>query len=165
MAKSYKRLIRMEQAVRLESKGIYKDVEIAAMLGVTTAGLAQIKADPDYATVRERFLNKVITALDEEIGEDVKALRARAKAAVPRALQVLIDNLDNPDPKVALRASEQILNRDGRLAEISKSSISFTETEATLGKIDEEVANKLVAAKVSAQGKQSGGTQGSSTIQ
>src|ERR1700675_900963 len=90
MAKSFGRILKMEKAARLESLG-WKDAEIARHLGVTTAGLAMVKQDPDYAGVRNRILTGVISELDASMIDDLQYQREKIRSMMPVALDGLYE--------------------------------------------------------------------------
>lgn len=139
--------------MRLEAAG-YTDIKVASMLKMLPAGLATLKQDPDYGLVRERILRQVITELDTELSDDREMFRAKLKSFVPLALDNLLLALKDKDPKVYLRASEQVLNRDGNLAEVSRIGLP-TEGQGGFAstKIDDEVATDLIKAFGAAHGK------------
>lgn len=58
-------------------------------------------------------LKELRTAREAELGTTLKNSRLQLETALPRAVQVMTDLLDSPDPKVRLRAAAQICDRGG----------------------------------------------------
>jgi len=145
MAIQFKRYVKMERAVRLEALG-KTDAEIAFHLSMSQAGLAQLKRDPQYSQIRTRVATGVISEADSELSNDLKLQRQRVRDLVPLALDALYDAVTCTDRKIKLSAASQILNRDGRLAEVSRIGLP-TEDQGGAGNItDHQTAADLVAA-------------------
>ena len=145
MAKSYKRIINMEKAARLESLG-WRDVEIARQIGLTPAGLAMVKQDPDYASVRDRIKTGVISVLDEDMKDDLLYQRERIRGMMPVALDGLYElAIQTKNDRVRLTACAEIMDRDGRLAKVQRIGLP-TEDQGGIGVVDDETADALVAA-------------------
>lgn len=139
---NFKTVIRLEKVVALEAKGLL-DAEIAFQVGITPAGLATLKRNPLYKSIRTRALTGVIGAVDEEIAGSIEYQHQRLREMVPTALQKLADHLLNPDPKVSLSAIGEVLDRDGKLAKVSRIGAP-TEMQGGAG-IDTTRADALVA--------------------
>lgn len=146
MATAFKTRMRMERAARMEALG-HSDVEIALQIGLTPAGLATLKQDPDYGAIRLSVMNGIIASFDEEVGEDIKQMRQKVRAAVPAALQAIIDTIHSKDPKLRLQAAGELLDRDGRLVKASRNIVATPEEHANcITSKDDEIASELVSA-------------------
>lgn len=144
-AKSFKARIRMEKVARLEAAGL-ADAEIAAHVGITTAALAGIKTRPEYKVLVRQVATGVISQYDEQLAANSDFQRARLQSMVPPALDALFKAVTNPiDQRLAVEAAKQILDRDGRLAQVSRIGLAapnqggFAATQK-----DVEAANSIV---------------------
>lgn len=142
MAKAYKRLIRIEKAVRLEAC-LYTDAEIAQHLNLTPAGLAQVKLDPDYDSVRRRIRDGIASETDNIISREGDYVRDRIREMVPAALDSLYKAAISNNEHIRLRAATQILNRDGRVAEVSRIGLPTEDQGGAGTKIDDDIAAAL----------------------
>jgi hypothetical protein len=89
------------------------DTRIAAALGLTYAGLAQLKQRPEYRQVEQEILQGTITRWDEELAGDVVALRQEFAVAVPASMRTLLDAvMQKKDLKSSIEAAKEILDRD-----------------------------------------------------
>lgn len=116
---NWKTAVRIEKAVQLEASGL-PDADICLMLGLTPAGLTTMKRSPAYQAVRIRIKTGIVSQLEQGLAEEQEYLKTKVKEAVPAALQVLVDNLKNPDPKVRHNAATDLLDRDGHFAKVSR---------------------------------------------
>lgn len=146
--KVFKKRMRMEQVARLESLG-FPDVTIAEQVNLTPAGLATLKNSIDYKRLRVTIASGVLSQLDANIDTSFEMVKERITQMVPPALNALFDAVTQvQDPKLRLQAATQILDRDGRLAEVKRIGLP-TEAQGGIGcKItdkDDEAANALLA--------------------
>lgn len=146
MAKSFKRRIRMEKAIYMEANG-FKDREIANVLRLSKGGLAQLKRDPEYQGLRVQLASGVVSEFNKDIALDRTFLREKLKEMVPVALQGLYEAATNKrNERVRFEACKTILNREGTLAEVSKSTVVVQDERTTISKADDEAADALVKA-------------------
>lgn len=154
MAIQFRRILKMEKAARMEGQGL-PDPDIAQHLGLTYAGLAQLKQDPDYGDVRRRILTGVCSHLDTELADDINYHKQRIKEMLPAALDGLYElAIQDNDKRLKLSACESILDREGKLAKVSRIGLP-TEAQGGVGTpIDDDVANQLVNVLVAAKQQQ-----------
>ena len=135
----------MEKAARLESLG-WRDAEIARQLGITPAGLAMVKQDPDYASVRDRIKTGVCSLLDENLKDDLQFQREKIRSMMPVALDGMYElAIQTKNERVRLAACAEIMDRDGRMAKVSRIGLP-TEDQGGVGQIDDETADALIIA-------------------
>jgi hypothetical protein len=104
--------IKIPQIVRWRVAGI-TDKRIAAMLGMTPSGLAQILATPEYIEEEAAYLNGHLTAMDRAMAGKIEAIHQSCRQAVPAALRALVDTVtQRRDLKAAMTAAKEILDRD-----------------------------------------------------
>lgn len=140
---SFKRQIRMQRAINLE-KALYKDAEIAVFLGITPAGLAQMKADPEYVLLRMQAMSGVITEAEELYLKEAEYKHDQLRALVPQALQNLFDLARSQNEHVKLKATSEILDREGTLAKVSRIGLATADQGGAGTVIDDEIANNLL---------------------
>lgn len=80
--------------------------------------------------------------LENVIQEESEKLRAGLASMVPRALEVLNTSLSDSEGQIALRAAQEILDRDGRMPKVSRIQTSI-ETENPLGDVDADTVNEF----------------------
>jgi hypothetical protein len=138
---------RTETAVRLFIANPHlTDAEIAEHIGLTPGGFAQMKQRPEYTNLLRQYTSQILSETDFELGQDYKSMMERHRSEVPVALQALYGLVQSRDEKVKLRAIEQVLNRDGRFAEVSRIGMATTEQGGFVSPADANIANNLVAA-------------------
>lgn len=140
---NYKTVLRIEQAVFLESKG-FSDADIAKHIGLTTGGLATLKRNPLYASVRIRTATGTIGELQQGLADNADYLRDRLKAMLPKALDNIQEAINSPDPKRKDTMSLEVLDRDGHLAKVSRIGLP-TESQGGSG-VNFETADAMLAA-------------------
>lgn len=146
MANYFKRKLRMEKCARLEAQGI-PDKVIAAMLRLSRGGLATLKRDPAYANIRVAIATGVVAEMDTDLAENREFLKTQLKQMVPTALRGLFDlAVQRTNERVRLEACKQILNRDGLLAEVSKSQVTVEDARKGASEMDDNIAAELIAA-------------------
>lgn len=141
--------VRMEQAIRLELTNLgLTDAEIAEHIGLTPNGYAQMKLRPEYKKLRTTFVTGALSDLDIDLAESRKDLKHMLKAAVPVALQTLVAAaLDrSANPKLALQASAEILDREGTFVKSSRIIATEDEDEhaSKISGRDDAIANDLI---------------------
>lgn len=138
---------RMERIARLSQRG-WKDVEIAAYLGVTPQTIGLDKKSPDYIAIELRVTQGVITELDEELSQGEFLRNKLKKTLVPAALEALADAV--LDKRVALKtrleAASEILDREGTFAKVSRVGISGDQQGGLITDSDENIADALASA-------------------
>lgn len=154
MAIQFRRILKMEKAARMEGQGL-PDPDIAQHLGLTYAGLAQLKQDPDYGDVRRRILTGVCSHLDTELADDINYHKQRIKEMLPAALDGLYElAIQDNDKRLKLSACESILDREGKLAKVSRIGLP-TEAQGGIGTpMDDDVANQLATVLLAAKQQQ-----------
>jgi hypothetical protein len=107
-----KTLSRAHRAARMSVMG-FKDERIAAAIGLTPAGLAQLKQRQEYKDIEKEVLVGEISSFDEALADDIQALRQEFKVGVPLAMRALVDNvMQRKDLKAQLEAAKELLDRD-----------------------------------------------------
>lgn len=140
--------LRRMTGARLECAMIYTDAEIAAAIGLTPAGYAQMKTSPEYIAIRNAIKHGVIAETDEVLGDNIEKMRERVRDLMPAALQTLADAvMQRRDLKLAKDAALDIIKVDGRMAPVTRTGAALPE-QGGAGKYDhdDDVATALNAA-------------------
>lgn len=151
-AKSLRRLIRIEKAVRLELAG-YRDTEIAFHIDISYGALMMMKQHPDYKALRIQVANGISSELHKNTATDLEYLTTKVQSMVPLALQNLEEAaLQRLDKNLAFKASEAILDRDGRFAKVSRTGVALpSQGGFAASEKDNAMASALLAALATRQ--------------
>jgi hypothetical protein len=80
---------------------------------MSSSGLAQILASPEYIEEEAAYLNGHLSAMDRALAGKIEAIHQEMRQAVPAALRALVDTVtQRRDLKAAMLAAKEILNRD-----------------------------------------------------
>jgi hypothetical protein len=110
----FKRYMRMEKIARLELSNFTED-EIAFSQGITKIRVNQIKRTPEYIAIRMQVASGLVSEANNH---------AILREMVPEALLAVRDAiLDKNNPALRLRAAQDLLDRDGELAKISRTEV------------------------------------------
>lgn len=142
-----------ELAIRFQLKNPNaKQTEVAAHIGVTTVTLSQWQADPTWKDLQNQIITGVLSHVDEGLAEDINAQRLTLKRAVPLALQNLVDlALQTSNPAIKLKATQEILDREGNHARVTRVGLPTEAQGGVASSIDNDVANALLQALSAAQ--------------
>lgn len=144
----------MHKAARLEVLGL-PDAAIAEHIGLTPAGLANLKQQPEYRILKNQIATGVISDYDQELGEDIVAAKEMLGALVPDAFNALAEAVrQRNDPKLSLAAAESIFDRHGVFVKASRTQTpQETETATFITAKDDSIASSLAAAQVTKEGE------------
>jgi hypothetical protein len=125
----------MEQLARLESTGMYSNIQLAEFFGVVEQTIVVMKARPEYQRIRATFATGVLDTIAEEARTGIENQVQELKEMVPASLFTLRNTLvrGNRDAattherRLALDAAKEILDREGTHAKVSKSEVKVKE--------------------------------------
>ena len=131
----FRRHLRMEQALQLETSGQFSNNEIAAILGISLVTLHQMKAQPEYLAKRAEMKTGVIVDLSNGLRVDTDNIRREIQDMMPAALRTLrnavqrgaVDGASTHDLKLGMDAAREIMDREGTFTKVSKSEIKVKE--------------------------------------
>jgi len=126
--KGWRRLMRIEKAALLTSKGVFSNDQIAAFIGINTQTLIVLKQSPEFQNRMISLASGIIDEHSRAILEDEEYQRDELKAMVPIALQKMRELMLSSNQHIALRASGDILDREGTHAKVSRSAIDLKES-------------------------------------
>ena len=119
----HKRYMRIERLCRLELSGHTED-EMAFHQGISKVRVNQLKRTPEYISLRTQLASGIVSQADRNMLEDIDANHQIVKDMVPEALLAVRDAiLDRNNPALRLRAAQDLLDREGTLAKVSKSEV------------------------------------------
>ena len=123
--RTWKRLVRIEKACRLTISGQFSDTDIARHIGITPAFFSLLKQTPEFKTRMLELRTGVISQHNSDVAEDVDFQRQQMRAMVPQALLKLQEMMLSSNQAIAFKATQEVLDREGTHAKVSRSSIDF----------------------------------------
>lgn len=125
--RQWRRLIRIEKAALLTSKGIFSNDQIAMHIGVHPQTLIYLKQTPEFKARMIALQTGIVEQHDIAIREDEEYQRQELKSMVPLALMKMRELAMSSNQQVAYRASQDILDREGTHAKVSRTAIDVKE--------------------------------------
>jgi hypothetical protein len=146
--KSWRRLARIEKAALLTSKGVFNNDQIAAFIGIHPQTLVYLKQTPEFQARMLSLATGIIEQHDISIREDEEYQAQELKSMVPMAIQKLKELVLSSNQHIALRASADVLDREGTHAKVSRSAIDIKEQVnlSATAKVAETIRDLLAAA-------------------
>lgn len=121
--------------------------DIAALVGVGAGRLGVIRMLPLYKQIRNQYMTGIVTRLDNKVEENFKLGGETLKFAVPLALQGLVQQaLHAKDERVKNKAINDILDRDGTFAKVSRTTLTVEEQGKAANDKDNEMAQAMLKA-------------------
>ena len=124
---AWKRMLRIEKAAILTSKGIFSNEQIAAFIGIHTQTLILLKATPEFKARMISLQTGIIDQNSEAVRLDTEFQTQELRAMVPIGLQKLRELMLSGNPHVALKATQDVLDREGTHAKVSRTAIDVKE--------------------------------------
>lgn len=119
----WKRYMRVERIARLDLAG-FTEEEIAFSQGITKVRVNQLKRTPEYIAIRLQCATGVVAQADRNMLADIDANHQVIKDMIPEALVAVRDAiLDRNNPALRLRAAQDLLDREGTLAKVSRTEV------------------------------------------
>lgn len=140
--RQWRRIMRIEKAALLTSKGIFNNEQIAAHIGIHPQTLVYLKQTPEFKARMIALQTGVIEQHDIAVREDEEYQRQELKSMVPLALMKLKELAMSHNQHIAYRASQDILDREGTHAKVSRTAIDVKE-QVNLSVVN-QVANSIM---------------------
>lgn len=118
-----RRRIQRIHAIRLANADFFYalDPDLSAhMLNISPEEAFRARKNPVYDERLNQLENEEMGQLRRTMKEDTDKLRLALQAKVPRAMEVLDEALWSGDMNVAVRAAQEVLDRDGRMPKVSR---------------------------------------------
>lgn len=125
--RQWRRLIRIEKAAFLTQKGIYSNDQIARFIGIHPQTLIYLKQTPEFQSRMIAMATGLVDEHDITVREDEDYQRQELKSMVPVALMKLRELAMSGNQSVALKATQDILDREGTHAKVSRSQVDVKE--------------------------------------
>lgn len=135
-------LVRLQLAHPLMSAN-----DVAALAGVGAARAAIIRSLPLYKQIHSQYMTGIVLGLDSQVKDNLKLNQETLKFAVPLALQGLVQQaLHAKDERVKNKAMNDILDREGSFAKVSRTSLTVEEQGKAASDKDNEMAVAMLKA-------------------
>ena len=141
---TWKRALKIERIARLSlDPAGYSNEQIANHLGCDKQTIVYIRQLPAYHAKMLELSSGILSAHDAELRQDVDNMRSELRSMVPSSMMVIRDALLNKrNPQLQFKAAIEIMDREGTLAKVSKSSVTV-ETKPNM-QVDPTVAANLM---------------------
>lgn len=126
---TFKKRIKIEKVARLVATGLYTDEMIATHIGCTKQYVSQLKTTREFQQATIACLSGIISVENEKALETLEARRADLDSMVPMALMQLRNLALSKNPTIALAATKEILDREGNLSKVSRTSVELKAPE------------------------------------
>ncbi len=135
-------IVRMELA-----NPLLNALDIAKLVGLKPTRYSILKMSTIYRQVHNQYLSGVLSSLDVQVKETLNMTQETLKFAVPVAMQALLKQaLQEKDLRVQNKACNDILDRDGHFAKVTRIGMATEEQGGVANKKDNEIAGALVEA-------------------
>ena len=124
--RQWRRLIRIEKAALLTLRGFPNDA-IAMHIGIHPQTLIYLKQTREFKSRMIALQTGVIEQHDIAVREDEEYQRQELKSMVPLALLKLKELAMSSNQQIAYKASQDILDREGTHAKVSRTAIDIKE--------------------------------------
>jgi hypothetical protein len=153
-----KKRYRMELAIRYElAFPACTDQDIADHLGLTTGQIHNWRSGPtkdEYIALKNQLISGIISKVDSDVEDKLDFYKEQLDDMVPLALQNLYDlALQKTNSQLRLKASQDILDRQGHLAKVSRIGLPTVQQGGVADAKDNEVAAQLLEGLVTARAK------------
>lgn len=128
--------------------------EVAQHVGVAEQTLAQWKVDPEWTNLHNQITTGILSSIDADLAEDITHQRLTLKRLVPTAIQNLADlALQSANPSIKLKASQEILDRDGNFAKVARVGLAMQGQGGVSDQKDDDVSRALLESLAQARGR------------
>ena len=134
--------------VRLELANPLKNAtEIAELAGIKLQRFSIIKTLPLYRQIHNQYMSGIVMRLDSQVSDNYKLGQETLKFAVPLALQGLVQQaLNAKDERVKNKAINDILDREGSFAKVSRTTLTVEDASKAASDKDNEMAQEMLKA-------------------
>ena len=128
---SFRKQKRHELIARMENAAL-PEGQIALLLGISKDRLRTIKQHPDYLKARMAVTLGIIVDTDAKLAEIREQRKDMLRAMLPPALQVIANAVNTPplsyaEKKLQISVAQDILDREGTFAKISRTEVKPVE--------------------------------------
>ena len=115
--------------VRLElANPQFNATQIAELLGIGIVRYSILKNSPTYRAIHNQYMTGVLNKLDTKVDSTLKNTQDTLSFAVPLAMEALLKQaLQTKDLRVQNKACNDILDRDGHFAKVTRVGLATGE--------------------------------------
>lgn len=122
-------------------------VELATLADIKPGRYLWLRKLAAYSRVKQSYTTGIISNLDEVVQKKLNLTQTTLDFAVPMAMQALVQQaLSSKDERVKNKAANDILDRHGHFAKVSRVGAPTEEQGGVATDADQEVADKLAEA-------------------
>lgn len=121
--RTWKRIMRIEKMCRLIANGQFSDGDMARHIGITPTHFSLLKQTPEFKARMIEMKSGVVSQHNTDVAGDIDFQRQQMRAMVPQALAKLQTMMLSANENVALKATMEVLDREGTHAKVSRTSI------------------------------------------
>jgi GTP1/Obg family GTP-binding protein len=141
---TWKRALKIEKVARLVADPVgYSNEQIANHLNCTAQTIVLIKQLPEFHAKMIEVTSGITSQYDQDLRMDTDNARAELASMVPSAMMQIRNALLSKNENVRIKAAFEVLDREGSMAKVSKSSVALV-TNPDL-KIDPSVQGNIMA--------------------
>jgi len=142
--KGWRKYLKIRMTALFEAQG-FSDTEIGFALGITPQYVRMLKNTPEYVAAKVTAATNVLSQAEKDALKNIEARHQVMADMVPDALHAIRDTLLNSsNPALRLKAAQDILDREGTLAKVSRTEVSLPKDHDYSQ--HEKVTNNLLAA-------------------
>jgi hypothetical protein len=144
MGMTWKRALKIEKIARLSADPAgYSNAQIGNMLACSEQTIVYIRQTPEYHAKMMEISSGIVSMYDQQLRENIDNMRDEMRSMVPSAMMVIRNSLTGKyGPAIAFKAAQEVMDREGTNAKVSKSSVQVTHIPNTA--IDPAVASNLM---------------------
>jgi hypothetical protein len=120
----WKRRMRVQKAASLTALGLLSDKDIAAHIGITPAAFSVLKGTQQFKQAMIELSTGIIAQDTQAVARSHVYQKEEIADMVPLALQNLRNLALSNKPELRLKASLEILDRDGKHSKVSRTSVT-----------------------------------------
>jgi hypothetical protein len=121
--------------------------DIAKLVGLSPVRMSIVMKSPEYNRLSNHYLTGIYHGLDQQVKSQLHGAGETLKLAVPVAMSELLKEvLHAKDERVRNKAANDILDRDGHFAKVSRVGVSVETDPSAINKKDQEMAGVFLKA-------------------
>jgi hypothetical protein len=141
---TWKRALKIEKIARLTADPAgYSNEQIGNHLNCTAQTVVYIKQLPEFHAKMIEVMSGITSAYDQDLRTDTDNARDELKSMVPSAMMQIRNSLLSKNEHIRIKAAFEVLDREGTMAKVSKSSVSLVPNPDL--KLDPSVQSNIMA--------------------
>lgn len=141
---TWKRALKIERIARFSlDPACYSNAQIANAMKCTEQTIVLIRQLPAYHAKVLELLTGLTSEHDRELRQDTDAMKDELKSMMPSSMMVIRNALMSKNENVRIKAAFEVMDREGTLAKVSKTSVAVEVKPAM--SVDPRVASNLIS--------------------